>query len=210
MTRSPTANPWTDLGCRDIFENPWMRVVEHRVLRPGGDARNLRGRALDEACHRRRALHACGGDRAGRPIPFSPRALQLGDPGGRQRRGREPGRDRAARAQGGDGLQRGPARAVSRSRSVQLHQRRARDWLPRLGAHGRQSHARRDGGISAADAAVPGCLALGARGRNHRCHQRRGNSQNRGARARRAACPHRSCRGFRVKGAYLPGPCAAR
>ena len=36
MSRSPTANPWTDLGCRDIFENPWMRVVEHRVLRPGG------------------------------------------------------------------------------------------------------------------------------------------------------------------------------
>ena len=36
MTRSPTASPWTDLGCRDIFENPWMHVVEHRVIRPDG------------------------------------------------------------------------------------------------------------------------------------------------------------------------------
>jgi 8-oxo-dGTP pyrophosphatase MutT (NUDIX family) len=36
MTRSPTENPWTDLGCRDIYDNPWMHVVEHRVIRPDG------------------------------------------------------------------------------------------------------------------------------------------------------------------------------
>jgi 8-oxo-dGTP pyrophosphatase MutT (NUDIX family) len=36
MTRSVPANPWTDLGFRDIYDNPWMHVVEHRVIRPGG------------------------------------------------------------------------------------------------------------------------------------------------------------------------------
>jgi 8-oxo-dGTP pyrophosphatase MutT (NUDIX family) len=27
---------WTVLDTREVFENPWMRVVEHSVLRPGG------------------------------------------------------------------------------------------------------------------------------------------------------------------------------
>lgn len=30
------ANPWTVLESRDIYENPWMRVVEHQVLTPAG------------------------------------------------------------------------------------------------------------------------------------------------------------------------------
>jgi ADP-ribose pyrophosphatase len=30
------ADPWTVLESRDIYENPWMRVVEHQVLTPAG------------------------------------------------------------------------------------------------------------------------------------------------------------------------------
>jgi 8-oxo-dGTP pyrophosphatase MutT (NUDIX family) len=36
MSHSSASNPWKDLGQREIFDNPWMRVVEHRVLRPDG------------------------------------------------------------------------------------------------------------------------------------------------------------------------------
>lgn len=30
------ANPWTVLDTRQIYQNPWMRVVEHQVLTPAG------------------------------------------------------------------------------------------------------------------------------------------------------------------------------
>lgn len=33
---NPTDNPWTVLESRDVYENPWIRVVEHRVLTPAG------------------------------------------------------------------------------------------------------------------------------------------------------------------------------
>lgn len=32
----PTANPWTVLDSREVYANPWMRVVEHQVLTPAG------------------------------------------------------------------------------------------------------------------------------------------------------------------------------
>lgn len=32
----PTANPWTVLDSKEIYANPWMRVVEHQVLTPAG------------------------------------------------------------------------------------------------------------------------------------------------------------------------------
>ena len=32
-----TGNPWTILATRPIYENPWMRVVEHQVLTPRGN-----------------------------------------------------------------------------------------------------------------------------------------------------------------------------
>jgi 8-oxo-dGTP pyrophosphatase MutT (NUDIX family) len=31
-----TRNPWTIVSTRPIYENPWMRVVEHQVLNPKG------------------------------------------------------------------------------------------------------------------------------------------------------------------------------
>jgi 8-oxo-dGTP pyrophosphatase MutT (NUDIX family) len=31
------SNPWTTLGSRMVYENPWIRVREDRVLRPGGE-----------------------------------------------------------------------------------------------------------------------------------------------------------------------------
>lgn len=31
-----TDNPWTVLESRDIYQNPWVRVVEHKVLTPSG------------------------------------------------------------------------------------------------------------------------------------------------------------------------------
>lgn len=36
MTPSSAANRWADLGFRAIYENPWMRVAEHQVIRPDG------------------------------------------------------------------------------------------------------------------------------------------------------------------------------
>ena len=32
----PTGNPWTTLDRRAIYENPWIAVVEDRVIRPDG------------------------------------------------------------------------------------------------------------------------------------------------------------------------------
>jgi 8-oxo-dGTP pyrophosphatase MutT (NUDIX family) len=29
-------NPWKILGARDVYDNPWIRVVEHEVIHPGG------------------------------------------------------------------------------------------------------------------------------------------------------------------------------
>ena len=29
-------NPWTTLGSQERYDNPWIRVVEHRVLNPAG------------------------------------------------------------------------------------------------------------------------------------------------------------------------------
>lgn len=29
-------NPWTILGSREIYDNPWIRLTEHQVLTPGG------------------------------------------------------------------------------------------------------------------------------------------------------------------------------
>jgi 8-oxo-dGTP pyrophosphatase MutT (NUDIX family) len=34
--RDPRRNPWTTLGSRPIYENPWIAVREDRVLRPDG------------------------------------------------------------------------------------------------------------------------------------------------------------------------------
>lgn len=34
--RHKTGNPWTILATKPIYENPWMRVVEHDVLNPKG------------------------------------------------------------------------------------------------------------------------------------------------------------------------------
>lgn len=31
-----TENPWTILSTTDIYENPWIKVVEHQVLNPAG------------------------------------------------------------------------------------------------------------------------------------------------------------------------------
>lgn len=36
MSSAHSLNPWSDLGFRAIYENPWMRVVEHEVIRPSG------------------------------------------------------------------------------------------------------------------------------------------------------------------------------
>ncbi len=33
---SQTENPWTILSTADIYENPWIKVVEHQVLNPAG------------------------------------------------------------------------------------------------------------------------------------------------------------------------------
>lgn len=30
-------NPWTTLHSRQVYENPWIRVVEHEVLNPAGN-----------------------------------------------------------------------------------------------------------------------------------------------------------------------------
>ncbi|MGI9344169.1 MAG: NUDIX domain-containing protein [Gammaproteobacteria bacterium] len=30
-------NPWQILGQRDVYDNPWFRVVEHDVIHPGGN-----------------------------------------------------------------------------------------------------------------------------------------------------------------------------
>ena len=32
----PERNPWTVLDTREIYDNPWLRVVEHKVLTPSG------------------------------------------------------------------------------------------------------------------------------------------------------------------------------
>jgi len=29
-------NPWTTLSTKDIYENPWIKIQEHRVINPGG------------------------------------------------------------------------------------------------------------------------------------------------------------------------------
>jgi 8-oxo-dGTP pyrophosphatase MutT (NUDIX family) len=34
--RDPTANPWTTLSSRQVYENPWIRLREDQVLRPDG------------------------------------------------------------------------------------------------------------------------------------------------------------------------------
>lgn len=36
MTEPDHSNPWTTLGTRPIYENPWIAVREDRVLRPDG------------------------------------------------------------------------------------------------------------------------------------------------------------------------------
>ena len=36
MITMPTSNPWTTLGSRLVYENPWIRVREDQVLRPDG------------------------------------------------------------------------------------------------------------------------------------------------------------------------------
>lgn len=35
-TANPWANPWTVLESKEIYANPWMRVVENQVLTPAG------------------------------------------------------------------------------------------------------------------------------------------------------------------------------
>ena len=30
-------NPWKTLGTRDVYDNPWIRVVEHEVIHPAGN-----------------------------------------------------------------------------------------------------------------------------------------------------------------------------
>ena len=30
-------NPWTTLSTKDIYENPWIKIQEHRVINPRGD-----------------------------------------------------------------------------------------------------------------------------------------------------------------------------
>lgn len=30
-------NPWKKLGERDVYDNPWIRVVEHEVIHPAGN-----------------------------------------------------------------------------------------------------------------------------------------------------------------------------
>jgi 8-oxo-dGTP pyrophosphatase MutT (NUDIX family) len=32
----PTANPWTTLATREIYQNPWIRLREDQVLKPNG------------------------------------------------------------------------------------------------------------------------------------------------------------------------------
>jgi 8-oxo-dGTP pyrophosphatase MutT (NUDIX family) len=36
MERPPARNPFRILGARDVYENRWIRVVEHQVLGPAG------------------------------------------------------------------------------------------------------------------------------------------------------------------------------
>jgi 8-oxo-dGTP pyrophosphatase MutT (NUDIX family) len=38
MARPEHENPWTTLGRRTVYENPWIRVVEDQVLNPQGGA----------------------------------------------------------------------------------------------------------------------------------------------------------------------------
>ncbi len=35
---NPPTNPWTFLSARDIYQNPWIKLVEHNVTRPDGTA----------------------------------------------------------------------------------------------------------------------------------------------------------------------------
>jgi 8-oxo-dGTP pyrophosphatase MutT (NUDIX family) len=37
MTEPDPSNPWTTLGTRPVYENPWIAVREDRVLRPDGE-----------------------------------------------------------------------------------------------------------------------------------------------------------------------------
>src|SRR5262249_28381701 len=37
MSEPDRANPWTTLGMRPIYENPWIAVREDQVLRPDGE-----------------------------------------------------------------------------------------------------------------------------------------------------------------------------
>lgn len=34
---SDQSNPWTKLGSKVVYENPWFRLVDHRVVHPGGN-----------------------------------------------------------------------------------------------------------------------------------------------------------------------------
>lgn len=36
MTMTPPDNPWTTLSSRPVYDNPWIRVTEHKVLTPAG------------------------------------------------------------------------------------------------------------------------------------------------------------------------------
>ncbi len=36
MKKNQEKNPWTTLGSKAIYENPWIRVTEHQVLNPSG------------------------------------------------------------------------------------------------------------------------------------------------------------------------------
>ena len=36
MSEPEPSNPWTTLGSRPVYENPWIKVREDQVLRPDG------------------------------------------------------------------------------------------------------------------------------------------------------------------------------
>ena len=98
----PLDNPWTTLGSRPVYENPWIAVREDQVIRPDGQP------GIYGVVHfKNKAVGVLPVDEQGRvwlvgQYPLPARPVFLGDPRGGRPRRRDPRGDRPPRTPRGD------------------------------------------------------------------------------------------------------------
>ena len=135
MSREPSrprsANPWTTLSSRSVYENPWIHVREDQVLRPDGlpgiyGVVHFKNRAVGVL-----PVDRPGPNLAGRAASLSARARIRGrSPRAAVLRRRRPKRRPCASSRG-DRSDRRPHRAGGDLSSVQFGERRDRLCVPR-------------------------------------------------------------------------------